>query len=347
MNTEILDLQPPNSQALRTLLPKEAFAPNPRKLVWAVVHFSLIATSLMVLRNVHGIALSVGISFLIGHSLACLAFVAHELSHGSVLRSRAAVYPLELVMWGLNWIPPTLWRRVHNQSHHGHANTVQDPDRQFFSTEQTRSTRLYSFLFYPSKRTSPVNPLVALHFIPYIIRNLLVALLPVKKIVIVPFVPRYRLRDRLVIGFELLVILLLQYCLFATLGHNVVRYLWAGPIAVCFTSAVVMSYVFTNHYLNPICEKSDPLKGTTSVVVSPICDRLHQNFSYHTEHHLFPAMNSEFYPLLSRLLSEKFHGQYHRIPFRVAWQRLWKSAPFPEGARNAASDAEQARLTES
>jgi fatty acid desaturase len=186
MPTDKADSKVPNWQSLRSLLPKEAFVPNPRKLRWVVVHLAIVLTCLIALRNVSGIGVSALISFVIGHSLACLAFVAHELSHGAVLRSRSAVYPLELLAWGLNWIPPTLWRRVHNQSHHGHANTVHDPDRQFLATEQTRSTRLYSLLFYPQKGTSPFNPLVALHFIPYILRNLAAAFVPLKKPGIVP-----------------------------------------------------------------------------------------------------------------------------------------------------------------
>ena len=54
-------------------------------------------------------------------------------------------------------------------------------------------------------------------------------------------------------------------------------------------SSVVMGYIFTNHLPNPLCEHSDPLIGSTSVIVPRWIDWLHVNFSYHTEHYVFPA----------------------------------------------------------
>jgi fatty acid desaturase len=69
---------------------------------------------------------------------------------------------------------------------------------------------------------------------------------------------------------------------------------------------------------------SDPLVTTTSVVVHPIFDLLHLNFSYHTEHHLFPGMNSDYYPKVSRLLMQEYENRYNRITFSDAWNRLWK-----------------------
>jgi fatty acid desaturase len=75
-------------------------------------------------------------------------------------------------------------------------------------------------------------------------------------------------------------------------------------------------YVFTNHFANAVLDSADPLAGTTSVIVSPLLDRLHLNFSFHTEHHLFPAMDSRFLPLVSRLLEEHFPARYHRIDTR-------------------------------
>jgi fatty acid desaturase len=85
-----------------------------------------------------------------------------------------------------------------------------------------------------------------------------------------------------------------------------------------------MSYIFTNHFLNPLSKTTDALANTTSVIVHPIFDWLHLNFSYHTEHHIFPAMNSDFYPVLSNLLKDLYGDSYHRMHFADAWNCLWK-----------------------
>jgi fatty acid desaturase len=68
----------------------------------------------------------------------------------------------------------------------------------------------------------------------------------------------------------------------------------------------------------------------TSVIVSPLLDWMHLNFSFHTEHHLFPAMDGRFLPLVSRLLQEHFPARYHRVPIACAWRRAWQWAAFVE-----------------
>jgi fatty acid desaturase len=75
--------------------------------------------------------------------------------------------------------------------------------------------------------------------------------------------------------------------------------------------------------LNPLGNEQDPLAATTSVIVPELFNRIHFNFSYHTEHHLFPTVNSEYYPLVSKLLQEKFGPHYNRLAISEAWSRLW------------------------
>ena len=94
------------------------------------------------------------------------------------------------------------------------------------------------------------------------------------------------------------------------------------------TSCISMSYIFTNHFLNPLSHEADPVRGTTSVIVPAWVDRFHWNFSYHTEHHVFPTMNSDYYPALSCELARRFPGEYQRIPMGEAWRRLWQRRGF-------------------
>jgi fatty acid desaturase len=73
--------------------------------------------------------------------------------------------------------------------------------------------------------------------------------------------------------------------------------------------------------------------------VLPVFDWLHSNFSYHTEHHLFPNVSADFYPLVSKLLLEHYPTRYHRIPLAEAWRLLWK------GEEHIAETAPTAPLT--
>jgi fatty acid desaturase len=111
---------------------------------------------------------------------------------------------------------------------------------------------------------------------------------------------------------ELAVIVAFQVALGLFLG-SWWRYVLAVPVPLLVASSVAMIYIFTNHFLNPLCEKADPLVGATSVSVPKFFDWLHDNNSYHTEHHLFPSMNPRFYPMVSALLTEHFPDRYNRL----------------------------------
>jgi fatty acid desaturase len=117
-------------------------------------------------------------------------------------------------------------------------------------------------------------------------------------------------------------IITFQYAIFHFVGDDFERFLFASPVAILITSSIAMSYIFTNHFLNPLSARSDPLATTTSIVVYRLFDRLHLNFSYHTEHHIFPGMNSDYYPKVSHLLKDYYGNRYNRIGFGDAWNRL-------------------------
>lgn len=308
---------------LKPLLPKSAFDPVPRKLIPAAIHTMIIVAGWVSFRFVRPAYWPI-LTIVIGHSLACLAFLAHELSHRSIIRDSKTIRGLELLFWGVNFFPPTLWNKLHNESHHVRPNATDDPDRRFIVKEKSPATTAFTAVFFPH-RGLKYNFLCLLQFVTYILRHAVAVFYAGgKKPSINTFKPQYGKADKFKILGEILLIALLQYVAFLAVGRNWSAYLWASPLAIFFTSAVVMIYVFTNHFLNPLGDGADPVKATTSVIVPSMFDALHFNFSYHTEHHLFPNMNSEYYPALSRLLVERFGGEYNRILIRTAWSQLWR-----------------------
>lgn len=314
---------------LRPLLPAEAFAPQLCR-VWNIVaHYSVAVVAILALRFPLHWSTCLMLSLVIGHSFACLGFLAHDVSHNSIVKNRVVRQFLETFMWATIFVPVTVWKRVHNQTHHLETNTPRDPDRECLASEKSVSTHLYSRAFYPHRKTVRWNPLVGLHFIPYVARNVLAALLGDNtRPAIVPFKPTYTARQRISIFAELLVVFMLQIIIFFAVGGKWQQWAWASPIAFVFTSTIVMSYIFTNHFLNPLCEHTDPVVGSTSVQVPTIFDKLHDNFSFHTEHHIFPGMNPKYYPLVCRLLLEKFPERYNRLPLAEAWKRLWEKEEY-------------------
>jgi len=323
-------IAPATAQCIRKIresLPVEAFQPATRRLWHLPAHAALIAASYAMIRRVPASGPLAAI--VIGHSLACLAFVGHEISHNAVVRHRGVKYVLEFLLFGINMAPATMWNRLHNDAHHSHANTLEDPDRPFVSDEHGWATRWYAALFYPARESWAANGLVFAHFVSYLLRNIAsVFYVGRAKPAVCTRKAEYRPAEKRRIVVELAAMLLMQYGVWRVCGASWINYFWVSPAALCVASAVIMAYVFTNHFLNPISHEHDPLSGTTSVRVPKLFDRLHCNFSFHTEHHLFPAMNSNYYPLVSEALKEDAPEAYCQLDFADAWRQLWQQPRF-------------------
>lgn len=316
-------------ETLRPLLPPEAFSPDAQHLVRIALHLFIALAGYLVLRAADAWWVMLPTSLAIGHSMACLLFLAHDVSHNSVVRGHLSKRGLELLLWGLNAIPPTLWHRLHNQTHHAETNTVRDPDRAFRASENTPAVRAYNRLLFPNRMSPSQHPFVLFHFVTYIVGHTVTALLPGRaKPSTVTFKPHYTTAHRLEIAVELAFIGLAQLGIWWLMKSDWHCYLFAVPIPLFAASAVTMAYVWTNHLLKPLCEHSDPLASSTSVIVPHWVDWLHDNFSYHTEHHVFPGMNPRYYPEVSRLLKQHFPDRYHRISFGEAWRRIWEQEEF-------------------
>jgi len=316
-------------RVIRPFLPPRAFVPEYRHLVRISIHLLVALLGYYILRAGVPWWVMLPTSLIIGHSMACLLFLAHDVSHGSVVSNRAVKRALELLLWGLNVIPPTLWRRLHNQSHHVETNTLRDTDRIYRACEKSAAVWAYSRLFFPNRMAPLRHPFVLFHFITNVMRHLFTSLLPGSaKPSIVTFKPHYTAAHRLAIVAELTFIAVVQCGIWWLMRGEWQRYLFAVPIPLLVASSVAMAYIWTNHNLNPLCEHTDPLIGSTSVIVPRWADWLHDNFSYHTEHHVFPSMNPRYYPEVSALLLRLFPDRYNRVPFHEAWRRIWQQGEF-------------------
>ena len=67
---------------------------------------------------------------------------------------------------------------------------------------------------------------------------------------------------------------------------------------------------------------NDPLINSISLRVPKIFDVLHFNFSYHTEHHIFPGLNSDYYPKVQELLKSHYPDRYNLLDAGEAWRLL-------------------------
>ncbi len=308
-------------RVLRPLLPAEAFGADHRKLAVIGLHAAIMVGGWFSFRAVpHYLWPLVGL--VIGNSMSALAFLGHDLSHRGVVKNRYLLYPVELLVWTLVNVPTTVWRRVHT-SHHVHTNAQDDPDRRFVESELSPTILAYAAVFFPNK-TLRYNVLCFLHFIAYILRHTFAAFYPGQaKPKSITAKPPYTIAEKARIAFEIALIALTQYAIWKIAGPKC--YGWASILPFVITSIVVSFYFFTNHGLKPVGDGDDVLAASTSVIVPAPLNRLHSNFAYHTEHHLFPHMNSDYYPLVGELIAKHFPERYHRVPVLTAWSGLWRT----------------------
>jgi fatty acid desaturase len=324
-------------KSLRPNLPPDAFRPDPRGYLRIGLHFGISIAGFVALRaSPHAWWPLIGL--VIANSAAALPFLGHDLSHRTIVTHRYLLYPTELVLWSLLFVPVTLWRRLHN-AHHVHVNSYGDPDRAYLTSDRGLSPIVTAALLYPNRITR-YNPLCALHFLAYPLRHGIAALFFSGSPSFVAANPVSSVRDKITILLEILFVVAVQG-LIAYFVHG--AYLWASVVPGLMASAVSSWYFFTNHRLQQFHNSDDVLASTTSVTVPRICDFLHSNFSYHTEHHLFPAMNSKYYPMVSMLLQAHFPDRYHRVPMAAAWSKLWRNPILlsPNGERSPVSAAEE------
>jgi fatty acid desaturase len=308
-------------------LPDAAFRPASGKLATAGLHVAVVVTGWLAIRYLPPASWPVA-GLLIGLSLSAIAFLAHETIHGSVVRNRTLRAAVEILLWSLLLMPRTVYKRVHHL-HHRTTNSEQDPDRRFLPDELNLAASAYGRMFFPNRQWR-YGASWFLHFIAYSVRHTGAALSSrPERLPLVTAVPRYVPKERLAIGSELAVILALQVAVWLLVAHPTAHprlaFLCAVPLPVVIMSAFVSFYFFTNHGLKPVSDDADVLTGTTSIAVPRLFNWLHSNFSYHVEHHLFPAVSSDYYPLVGALLREHFGQDYHRIAAGRAWAVLIRS----------------------
>jgi len=226
----------------------------------------------------------------------------------------------------LLWMPPTLWQAVHNREHHGHTNSLRDPDRSYLERQPASWGKWIQHRFTPSDEVSGIGLVLSLAS-AWGVHNLRtiasVLLVPDGSAAFPPAPFRVSRRERRRIALELLAIVGLHAAVVASLGAGPLLLLLLGyflPIWIGYAGAI--AYIYTNHLLCPLGRCNDPLANTLSLRLPPLLDLLHLNFSHHVEHHIFPGLNSSHYPQVRRLLQERYPDRYQLLDGGAAWRLL-------------------------
>lgn len=311
------------AKQLRHHIPKEAFSAATYKLIPMFIHVALIFGNLTVIKLfINNPIIFISCSILIGFSIACIFLFSHELTHGTIIRKQPLLYILENFFWAFSGLPPTLWKRVHNLTHHHTMNTYDDPDRKTFKSESNTINDLYNLFIYPNKKLR-YSLTIGFAMMFYSVKHIIAVFYSDKsKPKIVTIRPEYTDKEILKIKRELLYII----CFWALIVLYIQSWLGLGVIFLAWLtySCTTITFIITQHLGNPVfINTPDPLLTTTSVIIPKWLDKLIDWHSFHVEHHLFPGINFDYYPMISEKINERFPDKYQRLPLLSAIQECY------------------------
>ena len=319
---------------LRPLLPPEAFEPDSSKLAILLINLGILLLGWGIADNldrwsVYFLWLYLPLAAIMGNSIIVLLFSSHDLMHGSVQKKSALTYPIAFLGLSMLLMPPTQWKSLHNLVHHNTTNSLADPDRNYLHQQPDTWGKWIQNLFVPSVEVNPLWLIVGMagSWAVHNFRNVSsVLLFNDKSVDYVPAAFTVSKKDRLTIALECLGILAIHLCILFYLDFNPIKVTLAYILPIAIGHAGAMFYIFTNHMGCRMTSINDPLINSASLRVPKIFDQLHFNFSYHTEHHIFPSINSNYYPMVQELLEIHYPQRMNLIDAGEAW-RLLRETP--------------------
>lgn len=318
------------AKALRPLLPSEAFTPNQNKVWILLINLMLLIVGWAIAShldqwNPYYLWLYLPIAIVMGNSITVLAFSTHGLLHSSSINNPWLRRGLSLLGFTILWMPPTLWKAVHNREHHNKTNSEQDPDRNYLFSQKNTWGKWVQNIFVPSSEAHPILLAIGMGHAwgIHAFRNLTSVLFFNNRSAQYPvFAFSVNEKERQAITLEVLVIAILHLSILAFLQFSAIKILLAYFIPIWIGYGGVIFYIYTNHFLCPMTDKNDVLINTLSIRVPKIFDTLHINFSYHTEHHIFPSMNPDYYPMVQKLLLTHYPERFNLIDADKAWKLM-------------------------
>ena len=299
---------------LRPELPASAFVPARSRLLRVPLHAAIAVVAIVAIaRGWLPWPLVPVASLVIGTSMACLTFVAHEALHGGIVRGKRLPYLLGWLGFMPFLVSPRLWIAWHNKDHHANTQLPDDPDC-YPTVERYRaraSSRFSVDAFSLGGRRWRGGLSLILGFTVQAANQLFT----------LPGVPRRERRLALVESGSMVV---MWGVVAALVGFVPFLFIYVLPTLIANTC--VMAFILTNHSLSPRLAINDPLMGGLSVTTPRVVEWLTLGFGYHVEHHLFPAMSTRHAPALRTLVQARWPERYQSMPLVTALGRLHNTA---------------------
>ena len=322
--------------ALRKHLKEEELKPNKKELIHYFIYMSIYCAGVYCIISTQLVLPRIFISIILGITLASLLFFLHDLMHGAILKSKCAMYLTGFSVGLLIFFSPTFWQRIHNFHHAMTGNMMNDPDRMYIWNE--RPENLFEVFIYKMRISNEAfHPLISLvsistGFFWYFLFTIFYSFFPgrinpKKQNKYKSTHELFKIKDKLIVALELLLIFLFQGFLFFIIANrDFLNYSLISLLPLAIAHAIAMLYIHTNHFLSPLTGNVvDPLINSLSIKNSKIVDKVFSNFSHHVEHHLFPSISSSHYPKIRKLLIKLYPGRFQLMSMLDAIKSLFNT----------------------
>jgi fatty acid desaturase len=306
------------AREIRPVLPPGSFAPARSRVLWLPVNATIIAALAwsMATGRLPWFLWPVA-SLVIGFAMSGVTFLAHETLHGGVVRGRTAI---RIVGW-FGFLPfllaPQLWVAWHNRVHHNHTGEPGvDPDM-YPTLEEYRTqpgARIMADYFGIGRRRIMSFASILFGFTGQSMQMLFTAR---RRGFLTPKLHRRAIIETLLgVVFWGVVAVLVGF----------VPFLFVYLLPLVVANSIAMSFVMTNHNLNPVTRINDPLVNSLSVTLPQPLVWMTLGFGFHVEHHLFPTMSTRHGPAVRDALLAKFPGRYQSMSLFSALAQLYRTA---------------------
>lgn len=149
------------AKKLRPLLPPEAFLPDINKLWILLINLVIMILGWEIAShldewNWYFLWLYLPLALVMGNSVIVLLFSTHDFLHSRTITNPWLRQIISLLGLTMLWMPPTLWKAVHNREHHNKTNSLEDPDRNYLDSQPKNWGKWIQNAFVPSAEVNPL-----------------------------------------------------------------------------------------------------------------------------------------------------------------------------------------------
>ncbi|WP_280770299.1 fatty acid desaturase family protein [Salipaludibacillus daqingensis] len=295
-------------------LPKKAFKPVPARLLGGLAYLLVTFSGMYAIATFDlPLLVNLVISLIIGMSFAAMGFLGHEILHGTVVKKAWLRNFLGAVFFWPLVTGPRLWRKWHNMTHHVHTQDEHNDPDTWLTKDKVDKAPLLRFIYR--------LPFSVRAFFEFLSLSFTFTLHSTRMFFI--YVKEFKRAKQWGVWIQFILPWVSWIGLMFFVGIPTWIFIFFLPLLIA--NSIVMGYISTNHRLNPQVPVNDPLANSLSVTVPKWVNVLHFNFSFHTEHHIFPSMSSKYYPLVKEHIKNNWPHLYHEMPMSSALKALWKT----------------------